>query len=79
MKITERELDILRRLAVGGTKATIASDLGVSENTISSHARNLYAKLGVHTAAHAVMRGVELQLLEVRQADGTDTDGGIES
>ena len=36
-------------LARGRTKAHIAKTLYVTENTVRSHVRNIYAKLGVHT------------------------------
>ena len=61
--MTEREMQVLRLLAQGCTYATIALRLGVSVNTVGSHVKKLYAKLGVHTAAQAVMRAVELRLL----------------
>lgn len=41
----------------------IAAELFVSVNTIRTHMRHLYAKLGVHTRAKAVERGRELGLL----------------
>jgi DNA-binding CsgD family transcriptional regulator len=62
--ITPRQAEILRRLAASASKATIASELGVSVNTVSAHVRKLYIRLRVHTAAEAVMRGAELQLLD---------------
>ena len=62
--ITPRQAEILRRLATGASKATIASEIGVSVNTVRAHIRRLYVRLRVHTADEAVMRGVELQLLD---------------
>ncbi len=47
--LTEREAEIMRYLARGRTKAHIAGVLYVSENTVRSHVRNIYAKLEVHT------------------------------
>ena len=47
--LTEREAEILIYLARGRTKAYIAEMLFVSENTVRSHTRNIYSKLGVHT------------------------------
>ena len=41
--------EIMRYLARGRTKAHIAGVLYVSENTVRSHVRNIYAKLEVHT------------------------------
>lgn len=48
-RLTEREGEILGFLARGRTKAYIAGVLFVSENTVRSHVRNIYAKLDVHT------------------------------
>ncbi len=61
--ITERETQVLRLLAFGCTYEQIAERLGVSPHTVTTHIKNLYRKLDVHTAASAVMRGVELQVL----------------
>ena len=47
--LTEREAEIVLYLARGRTKAHIAKTLYVSENTVRSHVRNVYAKLDVHT------------------------------
>jgi len=37
--------------------------LGITLNTVTSHIKNAYRKLDVHSAAAAVMRAVELRLL----------------
>lgn len=47
--LTEREEDVMVLLCQGRTKAYIAETLHISENTVKSYARNVYAKLGVHT------------------------------
>lgn len=47
--LTEREIDVLKLLAKGRSKAFIAESLFISENTVRGHSRRLYAKLGVHT------------------------------
>lgn len=46
--LTEREVEVARLMAQGRSKAAIASRLYLSENTVRTHARNLYAKLDVH-------------------------------
>ena len=61
--LTPREIDVLRLLARGSSYARIGMRLGVSANTVASHVKNTYRKLGVHTAAAAVMQAVELRLL----------------
>ena len=61
--LTQRETEVLRLLARGRTYADIAVTLGVSVNTVATHIKKLYLKLDVHTAAAAVMRGVELRVI----------------
>jgi DNA-binding CsgD family transcriptional regulator len=61
--LTCRETDVLRLIARGCTYAQAADRLGMSAHTVASHIKNAYRKLEVHSAAAAVMRAVELQLL----------------
>jgi len=61
--LTLREVDVLRLLAQGCSYFEIGARLGVSVNTVTSHIKNSYRKLAVHSAAAAVMRAVELRLL----------------
>jgi DNA-binding NarL/FixJ family response regulator len=61
--LTPREVEVLRLLSCGCSYAMIGVQLGVSANTVTSHIKNAYRKLEVHTAAAAVMRAVELRLL----------------
>ena len=63
--LTPRELDVVRLLARGCRYAEIGKALGVKPNTIATHIKNAYRKLKVHSAAAAVMRAVELRLLDV--------------
>lgn len=61
--LTARECEVLRLLAFGCTYAQAAERLGVSPHTVTSHIKNLYRKLDVHSAAAAVMRAVQMQLI----------------
>lgn len=45
--VTQREKEVFQYLAVGRTKPWIARHLGISESTVSTHVRSLYAKLGI--------------------------------
>ena len=47
--LTQRELDIARLLVQGRSKNVISEKLGLSESTVRTHARHLYAKLDVHS------------------------------
>lgn len=62
--LTSRESAVLRLLARGCTYSQVAEQLGISLHTVTSHIKNAYRKLDVHSAAAAVMRAVELQLFE---------------
>ncbi len=46
--LTNREFDVLVRLAHGRSGAYIAEELTLSENTVKGHTKRLYAKLDVH-------------------------------
>lgn len=47
--LTERETEVAMLIAQGRSKAYIADQLFVSENTVRTHAKNIYTKLGVHS------------------------------
>ena len=57
------ELRVLRYLPTNLTTPEIAAELYVSHNTVKSHVRNLYAKLGTHRRAEAVKFARDLGLL----------------
>jgi LuxR family transcriptional regulator, maltose regulon positive regulatory protein len=61
--LTERERTVLRYLASTLTTAEIASELYVSVNTVKTHQRALYRKLGATGRRDAVHRARLLQLL----------------
>jgi len=62
--LTRREIDVLHLVANDCTCAEAAARLGVSSHTVVTHLKNAYRKLDVHTAAAAVMRAIELRLLQ---------------
>jgi len=64
VRLTGREAEVLRLIARGCTYAQVAERLGMSANTVGTHIKNAYRKLDVHTAAAAVMRAIELRLLQ---------------
>jgi len=63
-RLTTRETEVLRLLAQGSTYSTAGDKLGISLHTITTHVKSIYRKLEVHSAAAAVMRAIELQVLE---------------
>ena len=60
--LSERELDVLRLLGTDLGGPDIARELVVSLNTVRTHTKNIYAKLGVNNRRAAVRRAAELDL-----------------
>jgi LuxR family maltose regulon positive regulatory protein len=60
--LSARELDVLRLLGTDLDGPEIARNLVVSLNTVRTHTRNIYAKLGVNNRRAAVRRAQELDL-----------------
>jgi DNA-binding NarL/FixJ family response regulator len=52
--LSDREVDVLRRVAMGASNKVIAAQLAVSEATIKSHLSNILSKLHAHDRTHAV-------------------------
>lgn len=46
--LTEREIEVLKKLREGRSAPYISSELGITENTVRFHCKNIYAKLEVH-------------------------------
>ena len=61
--LSERELDVLRLLGTELDGPEIARELRVSLNTMRTHTKNIYNKLGVNNRRAAVRRAEELDLL----------------
>ena len=64
--LSNSELRVLRYLPANLTAPEIAAELSVSQNTVKTHLRNLYAKLGTHRRADTVARARGLGLLAPR-------------
>ena len=64
--LSSREVDVLRLLSRGYTYSEIGSQLGISVHTVTSHIKNSYRKLAVHSAAAAVTRAADLHLFDRR-------------
>ena len=52
--LTDREIEVLRRVAVGTSNKIIASQLSVSEATIKGHMKSILSKLNANDRTHAV-------------------------
>lgn len=56
-QLSERELQVLRGMSQGKSNAQIGRELCLAQDTVKSHARRLYRKLGVTDRAGAVAHG----------------------
>lgn len=63
-ELSERELEVLRLVALGHTNAEIAAELYVSVRTVETHRAHLQQKLGIKTRADLVRYAREIGLLE---------------
>jgi LuxR family maltose regulon positive regulatory protein len=64
--LSERELDVLRLLGSDLSGPDIARELSVSLNTVRTHTKNIYTKLGVNSRRAATSRAADLDLLPRR-------------
>jgi LuxR family maltose regulon positive regulatory protein len=62
-ELSPSELRVLRYLPTNLTRREIAGELYVSVNTVNTHIRNIYSKLGARDRSSAVTRARELRLL----------------
>jgi LuxR family maltose regulon positive regulatory protein len=62
--VSEREVEVLRHLASGTANREIAERLFVSLDTVKTHLKHIYNKLGVHNRTQAIARARELDLIQ---------------
>jgi DNA-binding CsgD family transcriptional regulator len=62
--LTDRELQVLKGMAEGKPNAEIGAGLHIAEDTVKTHARRLFKKLGARDRAHAVFLGIGAGFLE---------------
>jgi LuxR family transcriptional regulator, maltose regulon positive regulatory protein len=67
-ELSPSELRVLRYLPTNLTRPEIAGELSVSLNTVNTHIRRIYAKLGATDRFSAVQRGRERRLLSSGRA-----------
>ena len=64
-RLTTREIDILWGIAKGFSYAEIATNLGMSRQTVPGHIKSIYRKLEVHTRGEAVFEAVQQGLIKL--------------
>lgn len=61
--LSNREWEVLRLIAEGGTNKEIATQLFISHHTVKDHTRTLYRRLGARNRAEAIQRAQRMGLL----------------
>ena len=69
--LTRRELEVISKLAAGGTNRRIAGDLAISGETVKSHLAHIFDKLGFSTRLEVALFAVHHQLIDRGGFDGT--------
>jgi HD-GYP domain-containing protein (c-di-GMP phosphodiesterase class II) len=62
--LSDREVEVLRRLCRGVTKRQVAEALSISPSTADHHVRHIYGKIGVSTRAGAAVFAIENGLVQ---------------
>lgn len=73
-RLSGREMQVLRSLAESPSLASVARSLFLSSNTVKTHLRSIYQKLGTHSSVETVEKARDLGLL-----DDPATERGAES
>lgn len=63
--LTERELEVLRRVAAGKANKVIAAELDISEGTVKTHMKSILPKLDASDRTHAVMIALKRGILDL--------------
>src|SRR5215468_9236327 len=63
--LSEREIEILRRVAAGKSNKLIAAELDISEGTVKTHMKSILPKLDASDRTHAVMIALKRGILDL--------------
>lgn len=67
IRLSERELDVLRQVARGRSSKEIAGHLGISQRTVEGHLNNVYSKLGVNSRTEAIVLAASRGLIRLEE------------
>lgn len=73
--LTVREREILTKLNSGMSRVEIAQSLNIAQNTVKSHLKKIYSKLGVHSRAEAYkvsQEGLQFERSNLQRFEGLD-------
>lgn len=63
--LTAREINVLRLIALGNANKLVADQLGITEDTVKGHVKNILSKLGASDRTHAVTIALKRGIIEL--------------
>jgi DNA-binding NarL/FixJ family response regulator len=63
--LSQREIEVLRLVAMGNSNKQIAGQLAIVEETVKAHISNILSKLGANDRTHAVTIATTRGFLDV--------------
>lgn len=70
--LTPREVEVVRGIVKGLSNKQIASDINVSVNTVTTHRRNIAAKLDIHSAAGLTIYAIVKKIVSLDEISSSD-------
>lgn len=64
-RLTRRETEVLRLIAIGRKNQEIANDLTISDQTVKNHITNIFRKLNAETRVEAILYAISSHLVSV--------------
>jgi DNA-binding NarL/FixJ family response regulator len=65
VRLTQREMEILKRVAIGRRMSTISGELGISSKTVSAHKANIMEKLALESDSELVLYAMKYDLFDL--------------
>lgn len=72
-QLSDRELEVLEKIATGSTNKQIAQELVLSVHTVKVHVRNIHSKLGVSSRTEAAMLALQEGLITIPGINDTES------
>lgn len=69
MNLTERESKVIYLLAHGKKNDEIGKELNISAHTVKAHLESIYEKLEVGNRVQAVIRAVQLNIIDIENIE----------
>jgi DNA-binding NarL/FixJ family response regulator len=63
--LTDREIEVLKRVAVGGANKYVAAQLLITEETVKAHMKNILSKLRAKDRTHAVTIALKRGIIDI--------------